>query len=297
MLTPTLIEVIDTRKLWSPSTKAIYKTSVRSFINTIGTDDSTWTGLDVEKWLQKLQKRGASPKTLNIRLSALRSVVKKWAGLHGRGAYAYDFTAAVDREPDLEESEREPLTKEEVIALYRTCDDSFLGLRDAAILTTLLRTGTRREGLRGLRAIDLKKRPWITITLKGGKRHSFVADPETLSAIDRFLKEREAPIDWIFCPTFEDAPLDPMSINHMLSRRSKQAGIRHIHPHLFRHTFISWALAAGVPDWRVAEITGHTLNTRVVPSLKGYTTDVDVGNPVGGFLPSFEKYMPARRTK
>ncbi|KKK74000.1 hypothetical protein LCGC14_2888140, partial [marine sediment metagenome] len=80
--------------------------------------------------------------------------------------------------------------------------------------------------------------------------------------------------------------LSRQKIHAAIAARGKSAGIGHpVHPHLFRHTFVSWALAAGVPPQRVMQQSGH----RSLETLAGYVTDLQaVTDPVAAYLPTLE---------
>ena len=68
----------------------------------------------------------------------------------------------------------------------------------------------------------------------------------------------------------------------IVKRRAKQAGIkRHVHPHILRHSFISWCVAAGVPTYRIKAMTGQKSDA----IIDLYTTDLDAEtNPVSDIV-------------
>jgi len=69
-----------------------------------------------------------------------------------------------------------------------------------------------------------------------------------------------------------------------MKARAHKAGIKGFHPHVFRHTFVSWCQQAGIPAYRIAGVTGH----KSTGMLDTYTTDLDP-EPVGGLLPSLRR--------
>lgn len=56
-------------------------------------------------------------------------------------------------------------------------------------------------------------------------------------------------------------PYRTSALREWLKRRCKQAGVRELTPHSFRHTYASLALADGVPVTDVAHQLGHTVET------------------------------------
>lgn len=51
------------------------------------------------------------------------------------------------------------------------------------------------------------------------------------------------------------------SVGHFLAKVAKLAGLRHIHPHVLRHTFASHAVMRGVPLKLVSDWMGHSTIT------------------------------------
>lgn len=158
---------------------------------------------------------------------------------------------------------RRYLTVDEVRALIRTCDKTFLGRRDEAIIRVLYDNGTRVSGLVSMRldGVDLKERT-IKIILKGGDEHLAPIGTKTAAAIDRYLRVRdrhpladESPWLWLPATTSHDRLLDE-GIRIMLKRRGLQAGITGVHPHMFRGTAAHELLAAGAGEGSVRRILG-----------------------------------------
>ena len=66
-----------------------------------------------------------------------------------------------------------------------------------------------------------------------------------------------------------------------LKKRAEHLGIEGFHPHAMRHAFVTYARAAGVPDWRINAVTGHKGAEGMIDS---YTHDPNQV-PVGDLLP------------
>jgi integrase len=54
--------------------------------------------------------------------------------------------------------------------------------------------------------------------------------------------------------------LTPDGLYKALEKRAIRAGVEGFHPHILRHTFVTWMRAARVPSDHVAAITGHATN-------------------------------------
>ena len=59
-------------------------------------------------------------------------------------------------------------------------------------------------------------------------------------------------------PNEKGERLTTQAIAHRLKKFCKRAGVRHLIPYGYRHTFATSALAAGVPDAQVAALLGHS---------------------------------------
>lgn len=134
--------------------------------------------------------------------------------------------------------------------------------RNTAILLTLLDTGLRAAELCALHIEDADLKDG-TITVRSGKgnrfRYVFVGE-RTILAIRRYLVRRQKPpvTAPLFASERDGGPLCANSLLLICRRLGEQAQVPHCHPHRFRHTFATWALAAGMDLDAVRRILGHT---------------------------------------
>ena len=156
------------------------------------------------------------------------------------------------------------LTAEQITALLATCDRSrdFIDRRDAAILRIWLDTGIRRGEMAGLRYEDDPDLPGINVEAqtirvigKGSRIRVLPLNAKALRAIDRYLRARVRYIEdhptwggeitgWMWLSA--RGRFTEWGLDQMLRRRCRQAGIGHVHPHQFRHTFAHhWQHAQG----------------------------------------------------
>lgn len=124
--------------------------------------------------------------------------------------------------------------------LGTTAGRGFEDHRDTAIVRLFLDTGMRLSEVAGLQLTDVDLDTDVALVL--GKGHRPRACPfgdKTGQAIERYLRERNKhslatrPALWLGAR----GVLTGNGITQMLRRRAKQAGIDHLHPHMFRHTF------------------------------------------------------------
>jgi site-specific recombinase XerD len=153
------------------------------------------------------------------------------------------------------------LTNEQIEALFVTCTGAaFIDRRDLAILRVMVATGMRRTEVASLIVDDIDLHS-LLVTIrhaKGGRvRRSFIG-PKAGQALDRYLRLRRshpfAYLDSLWLT--RQGGMTGDSIAMVVRERSKRAGIAHVHPHMFRHTYASKALAAGHQEGDVMRQAG-----------------------------------------
>ena len=133
------------------------------------------------------------------------------------------------------------LTDAELAALMATCaGNDFLDRRDNALMRVLADCGVRSDELRKMTIDDVNfDEQMILVHGKGGKDRLVPFGMKTSEALRRYRRARlQQPYGhlaalWI---TNRGALSEP-GLQNMLDRRAAQAGVKHVHPHKFRHTF------------------------------------------------------------
>lgn len=130
--------------------------------------------------------------------------------------------------------------------------DTYVAARDLTIITIFIDTGMRLSACAGLTYhaeptksdVDLRQ-DVLWITLKGGVRMAAPFGNKAGIAIDRYLRARtrflsaagrdlDGPL-WL--GSLRKEALTISGIAKMIDRRCEEAGIDHVRPHQFRHTF------------------------------------------------------------
>jgi integrase/recombinase XerD len=161
----------------------------------------------------------------------------------------------------------QPLTPDDVRGLIRACSRRApTGIRNAALIATLARSGLRISEALALRPSDvnLKAGTLFVGRGKGDKTRTvpFVAD-DAVALLGRWLERRtrlgingRAPV---FC-TLDGGPMQTSYIRALLPRLGKRAGIegRRVHAHALRHTLATELAQSGaVPLPEIAAQLGH----------------------------------------
>lgn len=144
------------------------------------------------------------------------------------------------------------LSDDEARALIKACSGpAFDDRRDKAIVLVLMDTGVRLGELAGMKVADITQgrspRPWvIRVTGKTGTGDVALANTASL-ALHQYLmiraKHHRANEPWLWLGL--KGRLTSNGIAQMLRRRAAIAGIDHLNPHRFRHTYAHNYLSAG----------------------------------------------------
>lgn len=170
--------------------------------------------------------------------------------------------------PKLDEREVPVVSDADMLKLLKACDGPrFEDRRDTALLLFLLDTGARLAEAANLKVehLDLKDLGIALVLGKGRRERSLPMGPTTLKALDRYIRMRArrpgADSAWLWLGG--KGRLTDSGIRQMLKRRSRQAGIEPIHPHMVRHTFAHAFLSAGGQETDLMRLAGWRSRTMV----------------------------------
>ncbi len=180
------------------------------------------------------------------------------------------------------------LTDEQVETLVNACTR----MRDKLIILMLNSTGMRKGELLGLchedigdfddNSISVVQRVNPNGARAKGQERVIPVPPELLQMYNDYLIYEYPSVesDYVFVNIWEGdigAPMNPKVLNTMFSRLSKKTGIK-VYPHLFRHTYATRLLRAGMPVDRVRHLLGHA---SVQTTLDIYSHVLQEGELIG----------------
>lgn len=217
-------------------------------------EDPALTGAHVKAFLADLLDGGGKPTTAGNYLTALR--------LFAAWCVAEEELPSSDLDsvsyPKVGKYYRPPLEPAELEGLLGTCDNSFMGRRDEAILRFMVDTGGRSNEVTGMRLPDLwVPKGRVLFRGKGDKERLAAFSPETALSLDRYLRARRrqqlaATTDRVWLPG-HGRTFGYDGLWEMVKRRAAQAGVEDVHPHRFRRTMAdNWLSAGGSVDGLMA---------------------------------------------
>lgn len=301
---PNLLDEAIARNLdLGDRTRELYRECLADFIAFAGTDPQGWNYGAVEDWLGRLlasgrtvasRKRGkCSTQTVGVYRKAIRCASRQYARRQGR--QELDFARDIGKIKTKPSAAREPLTYEEAGKLLDTCVGNMpVNIRDRALIVLALRSGLRRGGLHALKIENIRP-PKITTRNKGGDPITFEADDETFAVVGEWLQLLAVAghkTGSVFRDTWAandgttqiGEPLTPYQLWRVFKSRAKRAGIRHVFPHLARHSTVTWLREEGKSAAEVSKLTGQTERT-----IENIYTHVRTRGAVSAALPSLVK--------
>lgn len=233
----------------SPKTIRSYFYSLSNFekwLKGVDTDLSNFARSDVQQYIDELTANKKSAATINAYYAAIRALAK----------YLNKPEAVEDirivKAPKIMSEAPIALDKKERHKIRREIDRTG-NKRNIAIFMTLLYTGIRISELVALDKSDIevseRKGNLYVRNGKGNKSRTIPLHPEARRAIRQYLEER----------TDNDPALFLSTHKKRISVRSVQSLCEKydIHPHKFRHTFVTDLVDAGVDDETIRTLTGH----------------------------------------
>ncbi|MCA1567260.1 MAG: tyrosine-type recombinase/integrase [Acidobacteria bacterium] len=249
-----------------PSTRARLNRVARLLGATLGT--LRWHELRFEHVVAArtwLQSEGASVSTVNMTLSALRSVARAAWNLGQMSADNYQRIRDVRGIRASVLPAGRALARTEISVLLDACaaDSGPAGARDACLIG-LLASGLRRAECAALTLADAGvERGALRVRGKGEKERIVPLDAGVERAIQGWIVWRGSRPGALVCPVAKGGSvtvrhLAGHSIYRALARRARQAGLAHFSPHDLRRTLVSQMLDAGADIETVRDICGHT---------------------------------------
>ncbi len=185
--------------------------------------------------------------------------------------------------PRMEQSDLELFTDEEILRLFKACDKTKHPHRNRAIVHMLLDTGLRASELcydgdrpaeeTGLRMehviLGRSDESFIRVMGKGRKVRTVGIGNETKLHLQRYFnRERgRSACLYVFLAQGNEKPLSVKRLEELLIVLGRHAGVEHVYPHRFRHTFAVNQLMNGTSDLVLMKLMGHT----TLESTKIYT--------------------------
>ncbi|MDE2407020.1 MAG: tyrosine recombinase XerC [Xanthomonadaceae bacterium] len=210
---------------------------------------------DLRAFIAAEHRRGLSPKSLQRRLSACRSLYR-W--LLKQGRISADPCAGV-RAPKAPRKLPQVLDVDEAVQLVELPTDVPLGLRDRALLELFYSSGLRLSEVCALRWRDLDfEQGQVTVLGKGSKQRIVPVGSHARSALQAWRQDASPVADAFVFPGRAGRQISARAIQLRMKQIALRQGVlKRIHPHLLRHSFASHVLESSGDLRGVQELLGH----------------------------------------
>jgi integrase/recombinase XerC len=259
---PRFLGHLKVERRLSAHTDVSYRNDLQRFVAYCDRNQlRDWRGVDsqhVRMFAAAEFRQGCSPRTIQRRLSALRSFFNfqlRERALDANPAVGVQAPKARKRLP--ETMDVDLMTR---LLEFRT--DTQLSVRDKAIMELFYSSGLRLSELVGLNLVDVDRGDrTVRVLGKGSKTRVVPVGRHALDAIARWLKERAAlaasgePALFV---SSRGTRLGPRAIQKRIAGWAQRQGLgRHVHPHMFRHSFATHLLESSQDLRGVQELLGH----------------------------------------
>lgn len=260
----------------SPHTDSNYRRDLKRFVAHCDKDGVTdWARVDgqhVRSFAAAEHRKGASPRTIQRRLSAIRSFYnyllreeeeEKRKEKKEQKLIGIQVNPAIDvRAPKAQKRLPATIDADLMTRLLSFRADEEISVRDKAIMELFYSSGLRLSELTGLdlTAINLADRT-VRVLGKGNRERDLPIGRYAVEAISRWLLERNKLANVGNAALFVGKlgeRISPRTVQKQVALWAKRQGIGvHVHPHMFRHSFASHLLESSQDVRGVQELLGH----------------------------------------
>lgn len=259
---PRFLSHLAVERRLSPHTDSNYRRDLHRFVDYCDRNDiKDWPQVDsqhVRSFAAAEFRRGSSPRSIQRRLSALRSFC---TFLLREGVLKINPAVGVQA-PKAKKRLPATIDVDQMARLLSFRTDEELSARDKAMMELFYSSGLRLSELVGLDLgdIDLTDRT-VRVLGKGSKTRVVPVGRYAIDAILLWLKERP-----MFATVGNNAlfvgkrgdRIHPRSVQSRVEQWARRQGLGvHVHPHMFRHSFATHLLESSQDLRGVQELLGH----------------------------------------
>lgn len=261
LLLNQFLEHLRSIQKFSPQTVRAYGSDVSQFIEHAGGKQLPETKAEVRDFLTHLHGLRRKKTTVARKVYAVRAFYRF---LLERGRIAVNPWETI-LTPKAERRIPRILTEQEMSTFLDALpQEGFIQRRDRALMEFLYATGLRVSELAGLQTVDMHLRDrLVRVTGKGGKERIVPFHEGAQRVMEEYLaaaaRQFQAPSPTVF-RNARGGPLTARSVERIVAKTYHQlvATHRHVHPHLFRHSFATHLLQHGASLRVIQELLGHS---------------------------------------
>jgi integrase/recombinase XerC len=259
---PRFFSHLSVERRMSPHTDSNYRRDLQRFVAHCDKSSiADWQRVDgqhVRTFAASEFRQGSSPRSIQRRLSALRSF---YNFLLREGVVKLNPAIGVSA-PKPKKRLPATIDVDQMTRLLSFRTDEEVGVRDKAIMELFYSSGLRLSELVGLDVldIDLADRT-VRVLGKGSKARVVPVGKHAVEAIHHWLQERTklaAVGNTALFVGIRGDRISPRSVQKLVAQWAQRQGLGvHVHPHMFRHSFATHILESSQNLRGVQELLGH----------------------------------------
>ena len=229
------------RRKYSLRTISTYLRCVKEFINKNHKEFRKYSRKDVEGYLCEMAERNVSGSTINIHLNAIKFMMSEILHKYYYYRIKYSKNENKKRFP-------EALTKDEVKKLFSAIENE----KHKLMIEFMYSSGLRVSELINLKTIDMNIAEGYGYVRRGK------GNKDRLFVIADCLKEELKKLsfgEYVFSGA--NGQYSVRTIQEILRKVSERAGIKHVHPHMLRHSFATHLIENGYSVSQIQSLLGH----------------------------------------
>lgn len=244
-------------KKYSDKTITSYKRDLEQLDKSIeGKDIVSISSQDIQLWIKKEHSKGSSPKTLQRKLSTVRSFFNFMIN----SEVTTLNPAANIKAPKSSKKLPKAINTNELAFLLDITPSTDIEARDIASFDLLYSCGIRLSELSAIQLKDINQsQQSIRVTGKGNKERIAYFGNKTFDNLQKWLKIRDSfnpQSNYLFISQ-NGTHLTNRSIQKRLEIFARKYASKHIHPHMLRHSFASHVLDSSKDLLAVKDLLGH----------------------------------------
>ena len=259
-----------------PNTVVAYRETLMMFLGVAGKmgfahDVRAITTEHIYQWLGWVKDRGVTDETLHRRHREAKFIFVWLIRLGVVDANPFDPIKNVQIPKRVVQAIKPEHIRKMLNAWF---PNEFLAARNRAIIMVFLDTGIRLNELISLQLedLDLETQRLRILNGKMKKQRVVGVGDAALEYVKRYLEVRGDEPGQLFLSKHGRA-IRPNSIRVMLRRLAERAGVPHVNPHKFRHTFATWAIESEAREIDVQFLLGHSTPVMVRRYASSYNAE------------------------